>query len=94
MAPTVENGPYEILIRFNYEVGEKFGQLRGVSRAMKSYLVDENGNIAGRIDGGRSDLPVDFPADQIEQFLGQRFAAFIQQLEALSAERQSLIEAL
>lgn len=87
MTSSIKTAPYEILIRFNCEIGEKFGELRGASRAVKSYLVDDaTGLIVGRIDSGNADNPNDFPEDQLIAYLGEQFHNFNTQLETAQAE--------
>lgn len=76
MAESIKEAPYEILLRFNCEVGEAAGTLRGMSCEQRRYLVDENGIITGRIDRGREDMPQPFPVEKLVDFLGQKFVDF------------------
>lgn len=88
MATSVQSGPYEILLRFNCEIGEKFGLLRGCHRLMAGYVVDDDsGLITGKVDGG---LAADFPADELAKYLGEQFAVFAMQLKTAQDETQSL----
>lgn len=46
----IKKSPYEILIRWNCEPGEKFGQIRGVHLITYAYAVDDKGEIIGRVN--------------------------------------------
>jgi len=83
----IKTAPYEILLRFNCEPGERLGVLRGCHRIMETYAVDDDGLIVGRIAGASA---ADFPADKIAAYLGEQFADFNAQLEA---ERAATAEA-
>lgn len=85
----IKSGPYEILLRYNCEPGETFGQLRGCHRVMKSYVVDDDGKIAGRIEGGAADHAQAFPAGEVEKLLGSQFVAFADQLETARSELEA-----
>lgn len=85
MATEVKAAPYEILLRFNCEVGENFGELRGCSRTMGTYLV-EGGKIVGRVDAGAASMPADFPIEELQTYLGESFVALNAQLERITGE--------
>jgi chromosome segregation ATPase len=93
MADT-RTGPYEILIRFTCEIGEKFGVVRGSTIATKGFVVDDAGVITGKIDGGRDDHPHDFPTQDLPDYLGDRFTAFDAQLDIMRVETAELNKAL
>jgi uncharacterized protein involved in exopolysaccharide biosynthesis len=90
---SVQNGAYEILLRFNCEKGEAFGHLRTVQRAVKSYLVDDTGIITGKIDGGADDHPTDIAVDELTKYLGGQFVTFNHQLEVERAGTAAAKEA-
>lgn len=79
--PEVKTAPYELLIRWNCEKGEKFGEIRGVHRVMQTCLVNDDGTIAMR-DG---ETAKDFPPEEIAAALGEQFATFLAQLEGEQA---------
>lgn len=96
MAGTIKSGPYEILLRFSCEVGETFGQLRGCHRITGTYVVDDNAKITGRIEQS-ADQAADFPVEDLQAYLGERFVAFDAQLfdllTELNASRSALEQA-
>lgn len=77
--PDLKTGPYEILLRFNCQLGETFGQLRGCHLETASYLVDEAGAITGRVETNQQ--PKDFPPEELVKYLGDQFETFNTQLE-------------
>jgi hypothetical protein len=87
MAEVMKVGPYEILLRFNCELGEDFGHLRGAHLVQRTYLVDDaTGKIAGAVSRAGADEPKDFPPEEIQKYLGEQFATFQQQLDAAKQE--------
>lgn len=87
----VEITPYEILLRFNCERGEKVGDLRGCHRVMATYLVDDERRIVGRVQG--EDRAAEFPPEELEKYLGAQPTAFIAKIDAVSAELRKSEEA-
>lgn len=73
MSQNIETHPYEIMVRFGCEVGEKAGALRGVSLEQRSLLVGDDGLIQARLERGKADDPKDFPKEKLVELLGERF---------------------
>lgn len=83
--------PNQIVIQFNYGIGETAGEVMGVSLSQLEFGVEDGSNrIIGRFDRGRQDLPQDFPREQLQSLLGSMFETFEKQQWTLTEENRNL----
>lgn len=78
----IKKGFYEFLIRWNCEVGEKFGNIRGIQKIERKYVV-EKGNIVGKVDSGPEDHAVTSDLKELRKVVGDQIVDIMDQMNTL-----------
>lgn len=85
MADKIISAPYEVLLRFGCEVGEKAGQVRGAHVVELGFVVDDANVIKARLNRGPADHAQPITAAEFTTYLGGKMQAVLGQLADATA---------